>query len=167
MNQRKLQSETPQIDFRNEYLKLLFANLNFFVSNSLSSYRFIVTAINSNGHIPGGSVITFDEKVIDHSNSFIIEEGKFIVPSSGNYLFFFNSDAVNTGGSVVEVCLNGVTDYYFYETNGDSSTRAHQHNFMFTSKLVKGDELWLYNVYFNTLVNYAYYPMTFVGYKTN
>ena len=131
------------------------------------TYRFIVTATKSNGHIPGRSVITFDDKVIDHSNSFIIEEGKFIVPSSGNYLFFFNSDAVNTGHSNVEVYLNGNLNYYFWETNGDSDHHGHLHNFMFTSKLKKDDELWLYNVLSDTLYNNDFNPMTFVGYKTN
>ena len=150
-----------------DLIQLLFANLNFFLSKSLSSYRFIVTATKSNGHIPGKSVITFDDKVIDHSNSFVIEEGKFIVPSSGNYLFFFNSDAVNTGHSNVEVYLNGNLNYYFWETNGDIDHHGHQHNFMFASKLEEDDELWLYNVLSDTLYNNDFNPMTFVGYKTN
>ena len=165
MNQRKLQSETPKLILRiNNYF--LFANLRVFPSHPFLTYRFVVTATKTEGHIPKG-VIIFDEKLIDNSNSFIIEEGKFIVPSSGNYLFFFNSDAVNTGHSNVEVYLNGNLNYYFWETNGDSDHHGHQHNFMFTSKLEEDDELRLYDVYSNTLVSYANRPMTFVGYKTN
>ena len=148
----------------------LFANLRVFPSHPFLTYRFVVTATKTGqrpfGHIPKG-VIIFDEKLIDNSNSFIIEEGKFIVPSSGNYLFFFNSDAVNTGHSNVEVYLNGNLNYYFWETNGDSDHHGHQHNFMFTSKLEEDDELWLYNVLSDTLYNNDFNPMTFVGYKTN
>ena len=130
------------------------------------TYRFIVTATKTEGHIPKG-VIIFDEKLIDNSNSFIIEEGKFIVPSSGNYLFLFGSTAYNTGYSRVKVYVNGnYNDYEFYDANGDSSNRYHQHNFMFASrKLQKDDELWLDNYVSETLYNDPYSPMTFVGYK--
>merc|ERR1712136_439957 len=63
-----------------------------FENTTTSNVGFIVTATKTHGYIPEG-VITFYDKVIDPSNAFNIQEGKLIVPSSGNYLFFFNSHA--------------------------------------------------------------------------
>ena len=67
----------------------------------------------------------------------------------------------------VDVIVNGESVYDFYESNGGGSQTAHQHNFIFASKLEEDDELWLYNFHAGTLSNYADKPMTFVGYKTN
>jgi len=143
----------------------LTSQLENFQGHSAMEPAFIVTAIWANGHIPDG-VIKFDEKIIDHSNSFNIEDGIFRVPVTGNYLFLFDSYACNLGASLVQVYLNGNKVYEFYEVNGDSSHQYHQHIFMFATKLVEGDDLLLYNSYPLTLRNDVIHPITFVGYKT-
>jgi len=125
---------------------------------------FIVTATENSGCIPTG-VITFDNKIIDYSNSFNIKEGIFVVPVTGNYLFFFNSPVGITDFSGVYVHVNGYDDYFFEEATltDDSSYLL---NFMFTMQLEEGLELWLENPSSDTLFNNLNYPMTFVGYKT-
>jgi len=129
---------------------------------------FIVTATktgDSENNIPK-DVIKFNDKIIDHSNSFNVDTGIFKVPVAGNYLFIFDCDADFTFYSGVHVYVNGNVVYYSYETNGDSDLQQHHLNFMFSSKLEEGDELWLYNDYSDTIRSSYYHPITFVGYKT-
>ena len=123
------------------------------------------------GHIPTGN-INFDEKVIDHSNSF--DSGAFKAPSSGNYLFLFDSYVgcpATYDACPAEVTVyvhNGLTNrksqvYNFQEQwnrNGVNSFR-HRLKFMFASKLEEGDRLFLVNQNVQTLLNSASTPMTF------
>ena len=128
-----------------------------------------------NKKVPQGE-ITFHNKVIDPLNSFNIAEGLFQVPSSGNYLFFFNSavkaNFTSTPYSMIYVYVNGNIKYKFTENiakpvAASDSFAGYQHNFMFTSKLWENDELYLKNQYPDTLYSDADRPMTFIGYKTN
>ena len=139
-------------------------------------FRFIVTATGSQGYISGGS-ITFDDKMIDHYNSFDVDTGIYKAPETGTYLFFFNSLATNSG--FVSVYVNDRMVYKFteydkshYGCSGFVCGNTHSHNFMFSTKLDEGDELWLYNqqvIYDKDqyLFNVENQPMTFVGYKTS
>lgn len=120
--------------------------------------------------------IEFDNKVIDPLNSFNDAEGLFQVPSSGNYLFFFNSavqaNFTSTPYSMIYVYVNGNIKYKFTENiakpvAASDPFAGYQHNFMFTSKLWEYDELYLKNQYPDTLYSDADRPMTFIGYKTN
>jgi len=160
---QRIQSLEDRLQEKEDTMRNFEERLSAVENTTTSNVGFIVTATKTNGYIPTG-VITFYDKVIDPSNAFNIQEGKLIVPSSGNYLFFFNSHADDT--SLVHVYVNGNEVYEFYESIGVSGS-IHQHNFMFTSKLEEGDELWLYNYYSDTLWNDHDHAMTFVGYKTN
>jgi len=160
---KMIEERDDKVNSIESQVKNLSSQLENFQGHSAIDLAFIVTATKT-GNIPSG-VIAFDDKVSDHSNSFDAEEGKFIVPSSGNYLFFFNSLTFNTGPSCVDVIVNNTPVYDFYESNGDSSHKDHQHNFIFASKLEKDDELYLVNYYSDTLYNGGSVPMTFVGYK--
>ena len=175
MNQRKLQSGTPKLILGiNKYfwIQFLFANLNYFLSESLSSNRFVVRRLGYDVYTPKGG-IKFDEKIIDPSNAFNIEEGIFKVPSSGICSFFFDGASVlrERGGvsTVTEVCVkvNGNDVYHYFAAYNSESTITHHVNFIFAYKLEKDDELLLYNKNSNTLTTPNNSQMTFVGYKTN
>jgi len=126
--------------------------------------RFIVTA-TTRGHIPS-DVITFDDKIVDISNSFDLTTGKFRVPVAGNYVFQFDSYASAHQYSRVDAYVNGDKVYEFCGSIGDSTHIYFHHDFMFSLKLEEGDELWLINGFPNTLTNDDIHPMTFLGYKT-
>merc|ERR1712136_593130 len=138
----RLEEKDDQVNLLENQVKHLSSKLENFQGQSTIEPAFIVIATKTANYIQK-DVIAFDEKVIDHSNSFNIEEGIFKVPSSGSYLFFFDSFATNTGCSEVGVYVNGNEIYYFSETNGDSDHSYHQHIFMFSATLEEGDELWL------------------------
>merc|ERR1712198_463434 len=169
--EEKLEEKDVEMKERDEEMNLLAsqvknhsARLENLQGFSTIEIVFIVTATKTNGYIPTG-IIKFDDKIIDNSNSFDIKEGKFIVPSSGNYLFFFDSTTSNTGYSDVTAYVNGNYGHHFRESNGDMDHPSHQHIFMFASRLEKDDVLWLENHDEKTLRNYEANPMTFVGYK--
>jgi len=90
--------------------------------------RFIVTA-TTRGHIPS-DVITFDEKIVDLSNSFDLTTGKFRVPVAGNYVFQFDSYAGAHQYSRVDAYVNGDKVYEFFGSVGDSTHIYFHHDFM-------------------------------------
>merc|ERR1712198_833478 len=79
---------------------------------------FIATAFKPKS-VPVGE-IKFDSKIIDPLNSFNDVEGLFQAPSSGNYLFFFDSavkaNFTSNYYSQVSVYVNGNFKYNFFET---------------------------------------------------
>jgi len=164
MNEMKkmIEARDEEANLLVSQVKNLSAQVEDFKGLSTIEISFIVTATKAVDYIPQG-VITFDEKVIDNSNSFVIEEGKFIVPSSGFYLFLFDSQAWSTKYSKVYVQVNGNLVHSFAELH--KGEFVDQLNFMFASRLKGGDELWLFNVYPKTLWSSDTEPMTFVGYK--
>merc|ERR1712198_267329 len=111
----RIQSLEDRLQEKEDTMRNFAERLSVVENTTTSNVGFIVTATKK-GFIPAESVITFDDKVIDPSNSFDIQRGTFNVPSTGNYLFFFNSDAYNTGYSRVDVYVNGNLTYQFYET---------------------------------------------------
>jgi len=163
---KMINEKDDKVNSLEDQVQILSSQLQDFKGHSAIEPSFIVTATKSNGHIPNGD-ITFDNKVIDPSNSFDIDRGTFKVPETGNYLFQFNGHVFNTGYSGVFVYVNGDVVYYFDESNDNSSYLSHAYNFMFDLQLEEGDELWLYNDYSSTLWDDTARPMTFVGYKTS
>jgi len=137
------------------------AQLENFQGQSHMELVFIATAFKTK-RVPVGE-IKFDSKIIDPLNSFNDVEGLFQVPSSGNYLFFFDSfvsvNLKHTSNyySQVSVYVNGNLKYLFPETVSDPSKEFYeyafyQHSFMFTSKLNQTDSLYLKNIVSKTLV---------------
>merc|ERR1712198_103423 len=88
--EQRIQSLEDRLQEKEDTMRNFAERLSAVENTTTSNVGFIVTATKTDGYIPTG-VITFDDKVIDPSNAFNIQEGKLIVPSSGNYLFFFNS----------------------------------------------------------------------------
>lgn len=163
----QLKEKEDRINSLEEQAKALSSQVGDLHGHSAIEISFIVTATEAPGYIPTG-VIHFDEKIVDHSNSFDLATSKFTAPSHGIYLFMFNSLAYHPSNSerpssYVEVYVNYRGVYYFEDTG----PYDHQHSFIFSLKLEEGDELWLESLNENTLVNYVVNPMTFVGYKTS
>jgi len=165
----QLKRQDDKVNSLENQVKLLSSQPEDFQGHSAIEPSFIVSATSggsSSTHIPEG-IITFDDKIMDPSDSFNITTGKFSVPVSGNYLFLFDSKAQNLGLSSVEVYVKTrFTSKSVYEFDTQSSG-SHAHNFMFSKTLQEGNEIWLSNKYPDTLSNYNSRPMTFVGYKTS
>merc|ERR1712126_221168 len=161
---KMIEERDDMVNLLQGQVKNLSNRLKNFQGHSAIETAFIVTETRT---LWVKGVIKFEKKIIDPTNSFNVEEGIFQVPTSGNYLFFFQSSAFKTGRSWVNVYVNGSQKYSFRETSGVGSYNKHQHNLMFTIKLEKADKLWLYNIYHETLRSDKLHPMTFVGYKTD
>jgi len=128
---------------------------------SYSDVMFIVTRTLDQGCIDTG-IISFDEKVVDRSNNFNIQNGVFVSPKKGSYFFQFNSRIANGDSCEIQVYVNYEKVMYFYEN--DTNQLA---NFYFTIELETNDELWLSLSGTDTLYVTPEKPLTFMGYLVN
>jgi len=163
----RIEEKDAMLNSHEGQIKLLPSQHQNFTGLSCIETLFIVTA-TTQGQIPDG-YIKFDEKIVDNSDSFNLEYGRLFVPSNGSYLFWFNGEAHNGWLSTVHVLVNGNKRYEFLEQQtcniDDHCELYHVQNFMFSTYLREGYELWLKNPSSDTLENTNYWPMTFLGCK--
>ena len=118
--------------------------------------------------MPSYSDITDYDELIDVGDNFNPSTGVFTVGNKeedeGTYVFLFSGHKNGDHGKEgwIEVYKNGGYVQWNLETDASNSLRM---NDIMLFNLKKGDEIKLYNYYYDSIEVWSIYPFTFTGYK--
>jgi len=143
-------------------------------SHDTTSYHeevvFLIENHSSFGHIPTGN-ITWDYGIVrvNQASSFSQHSGVFTAPVDGIYTFQFmcytQQSGRADGKAEIKLYINGKDEEHFWnvELSDDIGSYAGHLSLFWTADLKANDELWLVNIYEQSVSLYSFHGMYFMG----